>query len=52
MLSAVASMPGIGDEAPDFALPGTPDGEMVSLSSFRGNQHVLICFYVFDFSPG
>jgi peroxiredoxin len=52
MSSAPASMPGTGDEAPDFSLPGTPDGDPVSLSSFRGREHVLICFYVFDFSPG
>jgi len=47
-----AAMPGVGDEAPDFTLPGTPDGDAFSLSSFRGRQHVLLCFYVFDFSPG
>ena len=52
MSSADATMPGIGDEAPDFSMPGTPDGDSVSLSSFRGTKHVLICFYVFDFSPG
>jgi len=52
MPSAAASMPGIGDQAPDFSLPGTPDGDPVALSSFRGSKHVLICFYVFDFSPG
>jgi peroxiredoxin len=52
MSSAPATMPGVGDEALDFDLPGTPDGERVILSSFRGNKHVLICFYVFDFSPG
>jgi peroxiredoxin len=47
-----ANMPGVGDEAPDFSLPGTPDGDALSLSSFRGKKHALICFYVFDFSPG
>jgi peroxiredoxin len=47
-----ASMPGVGDEAPDFSLPGTPEGDSFTLSSFRGKKHVLICFYVFDFSPG
>ncbi len=45
-------MPGVGDEAPDFTLPGTPDGDPFTLSSFLGKQHVLLCFYVFDFSPG
>lgn len=44
-------MPKIGDEAPDFTLPGTPEGLPVTLSSFRGKQHVLLAFHVFDFSP-
>ena len=45
-------MPSVGDLAPDFTLPGTPDGNQVSLSSFQGKKHVLLVFYVFDFSPG
>ena len=52
MSSDVPKMPGVGDQAPDFALPGTPDGDPVALSSFRGTKHVLLAFYVFDFSPG
>jgi peroxiredoxin len=52
MSSNMPSMPGVGDEAPDFSLPGTPDGDPVSLASFRGSGHVLLAFYVFDFSPG
>ena len=52
MSSEMATMPGVGDQAPDFTLPGTPDGDAVTLSSFRGSQHVLLAFYVFDFSPG
>jgi peroxiredoxin len=52
MSSTAPSMPGVGDQAPDFTLPGTPDGEPVSLASFRGSKHVLLAFYVFDFSPG
>jgi peroxiredoxin len=52
MPSDVTSMPGVGDQAPDFTLPGTPDGDQVTLSSFRGGKHVLLAFYVFDFSPG
>lgn len=46
------NMPGVGDPAPDFTLPGTPDGDPVTLSSFKGSKHVLLAFYVFDFSPG
>ncbi|TMC63281.1 MAG: redoxin domain-containing protein [Chloroflexota bacterium] len=52
MSSTLPSMPGVGDQAPDFNLPGTPDGDQVSLASFRGSKHVLLAFYVFDFSPG
>jgi peroxiredoxin len=44
-------MPKPGDLAPDFNLPATPDGEEIALSSFRGRKHVLLAFYVFDFSP-
>ena len=40
---------GIGDRAPDFALPGT-GGETVSLSDFAGKPVVLV-FYPGDDSP-
>jgi hypothetical protein len=40
----------IGELAPDFTLPSTT-GEKISLSQFRGKQHVLIEFYGQDFSP-
>ena len=45
-------VPTVGDLAPDFTLPATPDGEPLTLSAFRGKRHVLLAFYVFDFSPG
>jgi peroxiredoxin len=45
-------MPGVGDLAPEFSLAGTPDGDPVALSSYQGRSHVLLAFYVFDFSPG
>lgn len=51
MQTSVQKTPAVGDLAPDFTLPGTPDGDAVSLSSFRGTKHVLLAFYVFDFSP-
>ena len=41
---------GIGDEAPDFVLPGA-GGEDFSLSSLRGRKVVLF-FYPMDESPG
>src|SRR5271170_7229563 len=38
-----------GVQAPDFALPSTPD-QKVSLSEFRG-QPVVLVFYPADWSP-
>lgn len=38
-----------GSEAPDFSLPST-SGETVTLSSFRGRQHVLLAFFPAAFS--
>jgi hypothetical protein len=40
----------VGEEAPDFTLPGTL-GEEISLRQFRGKQLVLIEFYGGDFVP-
>lgn len=48
----VEQMPNVGDLAPEFSLPATPEGEPIALSTYRGNRHVLLAFYVFDFSPG
>ena len=39
----------IGQEAPDFTLKDQ-DGNDVTLSSFRGNQSVVIVFYPFTFT--
>ena len=39
----------VGSQAPDFALPSTPD-QKVSLSEFRGRNVVLV-FYPADWSP-
>ena len=38
-----------GQEAPDFALKDQ-DGTEVTLSTFRGNQNVVIVFYPFTFT--
>lgn len=51
MSTTVQDVPVVGDLAPEFTLPGTPDGDPVTLSSFRGRKHVVLAFYVFDFSP-
>jgi peroxiredoxin len=42
-------IPQPGTEAPDFALPTTPD-QKISLSDFRGKP-VILAFYPADFSP-
>jgi len=39
----------IGQEAPDFTLKDQ-DGNDVTLSSFRGNQSVVVVFYPFTFT--
>jgi len=40
-----------GDVAPDFTLPDQ-EGNLVTLSSFRGRSSVVLYFYPKDFSPG
>lgn len=40
----------VGQQAPDFKLPGTM-GADVSLSDFRGKKWVLLEFYGNDFVP-
>jgi len=41
----------VGEAVPDFRLPA-PGSKEVSLSDFRGNHHVVLAFYPFDWSPG
>ena len=40
----------VGDSAPDFTLPRS-NGELVSLSDFRGRSAVVLFFYPKDHSP-
>lgn len=40
----------VGDEAPDFLLPSI-SGERVSLSSYRGRQHVMLSFIPAAWTP-
>ncbi len=47
----MASVPAVGQLAPDFTLPSTPEGKPLTLSQLRGHK-VVLAFYVFDFSPG
>jgi len=43
----------VGQEAPDFTLPGIADGERrdYTLSEYRGRK-VVLAFYPGDFTPG
>ncbi|MEC1719716.1 thioredoxin-dependent thiol peroxidase [Schinkia azotoformans] len=41
----------IGTKAPDFELPAS-NGEMVKLSDFLGDRHVVLYFYPKDMTPG
>ncbi len=47
--SAPAGLPKVGDVVPDFTLPST-SGAKVSLSQFRGTQHVLLAFFPLAFT--
>ena len=40
----------IGDKAPSFEAPSTQG--MVRLSDFQGKNHVVLAFYIKDFTPG
>ncbi len=48
-MSEPASLPKVGDPAPDFSLASTPD-QTLSLSELRGNP-VILAFYPADWSP-
>jgi peroxiredoxin len=41
----------VGDEAPDFTLPGN-DGKPVKLSDFRGKKNVVLAFFPAAFTGG
>ncbi len=41
----------VGDEAPDFTLPGT-DGAEAHLSAFRGKKNVVLAFFPKAFTGG
>jgi peroxiredoxin len=41
----------IGELAPDFSLPSA-NNETVSLAQFRGKNHVILSFHVFNFTSG
>lgn len=51
---AGASMPKVGDMAPDFKLQYFDGGNLkdISLSQYRGKKNVVLAFYIFAFTGG
>jgi AhpC/TSA family len=49
-----ASMPKVGDTAPDFTLKYFDGSDLkdVKLSDYRGKKNVVLAFYVFAFTGG
>jgi len=41
----------VGDQAPDFTLPGHRGGETFTLSNQRGKKNVVLVFYPLDWTP-
>jgi peroxiredoxin len=41
----------VGDEAPDFTLPGHRGDEKFKLSDSRGKKNVVLVFYPLDWTP-
>jgi peroxiredoxin len=43
--------PAVGQTAPDFTLASTTGGP-ITLSQYRGQQNVVLAFYVLDWTGG
>ena len=50
-LPAGSSGPAIGDEAPDFELPGS-DGKIYNLADYRGEKVVVLAWFPKAFTGG
>jgi peroxiredoxin (alkyl hydroperoxide reductase subunit C) len=50
----IASMPKVGDLAPDFKLQYFDSKELkdISLSQYRGKKNVVLAFFIFAFTGG
>lgn len=44
-------IPQVGELAPDFTLPATTGGT-ISLAQYRGARHVVLAFYILDWTGG
>lgn len=44
-------VPQVGEAAPDFTLPSTTGGP-IGLAQYRGEQPVVLAFYVLDWTGG
>jgi peroxiredoxin len=44
-------MANIGDTAPDFRVPDQ-NGDMVTLSQYKGSKNVVLSFHIFSFTGG
>ncbi len=44
-------VPTVGTTAPDFTMPATTGGA-ITLSQYRGERHVVLAFYVLDWTGG
>ena len=49
--SQLLAAPQLGEQAPDFELPGS-DGNTYTLSQFKGKQPVVIAFFPKAFTGG
>lgn len=50
-MTAFAAIPGVGDPAPDFALPGS-DGKTHKLSDYKGKKAIVIAWFPKAFTGG
>jgi peroxiredoxin len=51
MTEHTTTVPRVGEPAPDFTLQGI-GGKEWSLAAERGRRHVVLLFYVLDWTPG
>ena len=50
-MAAQTSTLKVGDQAPEFELPGHRSSETFRLSNYRGKKNVVLVFYPLDWTP-